>query len=330
MRIALDAMGGDKGLSPIIDGGLLAAQEYGVEIVFVGRREQIEQELAGHRLSPSVHNLIQVVHASEVIHMDEEPGAAVHAKRDASMVVGVQLVKRGEADGFVSAGNSGGVLGAAQLFLGRLPGVRRSALGTVYPTLHGNCFVLDIGATTDCKPEYLYQFGIMGSAYAHGVLRIETPRVGLMSNGEEESKGSQLVKEAHQLLKAGPLQFIGNVEGKDIPNRPADVVVTDGFTGNVFIKTSEGVAALLLKTLEREVRRRPHAMLGVILAKSALRATRACLDYTNYGGAALLGVAGVVIVAHGRSEAKAIKNAVRVAKQAADSNIIKVIEEGVP
>ncbi len=270
-----------------------------------------------------------MVYASELVDMVEVPGAAVHTKRDSTMVVGVQMVKRGEAVAFVSAGNSGGVLAAAQLFLGRLPGIRRSALGTVYPTLSGTCFVLDVGATTDCKPEYLYQFGIMGSAYTRGVLGIESPRIGLMSSGEEETKGSQLIKEAHQLFKSGPLNFIGNVEGKDIPHHPVDVVVTDGFTGNVFIKTSEGVATVLLKTLEREIKRRPHAVLGAMLAKSAFRATRACLDYTDYGGAALLGVAGLVIVAHGRSDAKAIKNAIRVAKQAADSNIIRVIEEGV-
>ena len=172
MKIALDAMGGDKGLLPIIEGGLLAAQEFDVEIAFVGRQDQIEQELAGHALAQAQRDHIHIVHTNEVIEMDEEPGAAVHGKRDSSMVVGVQMVKRGEAVAFVSAGNSGGVLAAAQLFLGRLPGIRRSALGTVYPTLSGNCFVLDVGATTDCKPEYLYQFVVMGSAYAHGVLGI--------------------------------------------------------------------------------------------------------------------------------------------------------------
>ena len=326
MKIALDVMGGDKGLSPLIEGGLQAIQELGVEIAFVGQQAQIEEELSRH---PFDRNMVEIVHATEVVEMHEEPGAAVHAKRNSSVVTGTRMVNDGKASAFVSAGNSGATLAAAQLFLGRLPGVRRSALGTVYPTLHGYCFVLDVGATTDCKPEYLYQFGIMGHAYAQGVLDIAEPKIGLLSSGEEESKGSLLVKEAHQLLRSAPLHFSGNVEGKDIPNRPVDVVVTDGFTGNMFIKTSEGVATLLLKTLEREIKRRPLAMLGAMLARQAFKVTRACLDYTDYGGAALLGVKGIVIVAHGRSNSKAIKNAIRVAKQAVDSDIIGVIQEGI-
>ncbi len=326
MKIVLDAMGGDRGLGTIVDGALLAARELGVEIVLVGRRPQIEAELKSRDTAGAA---ITVAHADEVIEMDDEPGTSVHAKRDSSMVVGMQLIKRGEASAFVSAGNSGGVLAAAQLYLGRISGVRRAALGTVYPTLRGRCFVLDVGATTDCKPEYLQQFGIMGSAYAQGVLHVDQPRVGIMSTGEEEGKGSALVKEATVLLKATALNFVGNVEGKDVPDQPADVIVMDGFTGNVFIKTSEGVAALLLKTLEREIKQRPHAMLGALLARGALRATRASLDYSDYGGAALLGVNGIAIVAHGRSNAKAIKSAVRVAKNALDSDIIRTIEEGV-
>ena len=326
MKIALDVMGGDEGVSAIIEGGLQATQELDVEIAFVGQKDKIVRELARHSFST---DRIEIVHASQVVEMHEEPGAAVRAKRDASVVVGTQLVKAGEVVGFVSAGNSGATLAAAQLFLGRLPGVRRSALGTVYPTLHGYCFVLDVGATADCKPEYLSQFGIMGSAYARGVLNIADPRIGLLSTGEEEGKGSLLVKEAHQLLKSGPTNFAGNVEGKDIPHRPVDVVVTDGFTGNTFLKTTEGVVTLLLKTLEREMKRRPHAMLGAALAKQAFAATRAYLDYTDYGGAALLGVNGIVIIAHGRSDSKAIKNAVRVAKQAAESDITGIIQEGV-
>jgi phosphate acyltransferase len=319
-------MGGDEGLATVIAGGLLAAQKFGVEIVLVGRGPEIELELKRQDLARAQ---VSVVHASEVIEMDDEPGASVHTKHDSSMVVGMQMVKHGEAEAFVSAGNSGGVLAAAQLFLGRIPGVRRAALGTIYPTLHGRCFVLDVGATTDCKPEYLFQFGIMGSAYSHGVLHVDRPRVGIISTGEEEGKGSVLVKEAAALLKAGPLNFVGNVEGKDIPHHPADVVVTDGFTGNVFIKTSEGVATLLLKTLERELKQRPAAMLGALLAKSALRATKASLDYSDYGGAALLGVSGIAIVAHGRSDAKAIQSAIRVAKDAVDADLIRTIREGV-
>ena len=325
VRIALDAMGGDKGLAPIVEGGLSAAREYGIEIAFIGCQREIEQELARQAPTPAG---VTIVHASEVVEMGDEPGTAAHNKRDSSMVVGVELVKKEHAAAFVSAGNSGGVLAAAQMYLGRLPGVRRSALGTVYPTLQGFCFVLDVGATTDCKPEYLLQFGIMGSAYSMGALKIAQPRVGILSNGEEQGKGSLLVKGAHQLLKPSGLNFVGNIEGKDIPYQPVDVLVTDGFTGNVFIKTSEGVVALLTKTMEREIRRRPQAVVGALLARSALRAAKASLDYTNYGGAVLLGVNGITIVAHGRSNAKAIKNAIRVAKQAVDADIVGAIKEG--
>lgn len=324
MKIVLDAMGGDKGLGPIISGGLRAAREMGIEIVFVGRRPQIEQELGQHDAEGA---RFCIVHSDQVVEMSEEPGAAIRAKRDSSMVVGMGLVKTGEAAAFVSAGNSGGTLAAAQLQLGRITGIRRAALGTVFPTLDGRCFLLDIGATTDCKPAYLLQFGVMGSAYARGIMHVPEPRVGILSTGEEEGKGSLLVKEAYQLLKSARLNFLGNVEGKDVTDHLADVVVTDGFTGNVFIKTSEGVASLIMKTLQREIKRRPHAVVGAMLARGALRAARACLDYSDYGGAALLGVNGVAIVAHGRSDQKAIRNAVRVAKQSVDFDITAAIKE---
>lgn len=326
MRIALDAMGGDNGLRAVIEGGLQATRDFDVEVAFVGQGPDIERELDRHEYR---RDRIRIVHAGEVVEMHEEPGAAVRGKRDSSVVVGVELVKAGDASGFVSAGNSGATLAAAQLFLGRLPGVRRSALGTVYPTLHGHCFVLDIGTTTDCRPEYLYQFGVMGSAYATGVLDVANPKVGLLSTGEEEGKGNLLVKEAYGLLKAGPIDFVGNVEGKDIPHRPADVVVTDGFTGNIFIKTTEGVVTLLLKTLERETKRRPLAVLGAGLARPAFAATKTYLDHTDYGGAVLLGVSGIVIIAHGCSDGKSIRNAVRVAKQAAESDVPGIISKGV-
>ena len=326
MKIVLDAMGGDYAPQAAVEGGVQAAREWGVEAVLVGRREAVEAELARHETSGLP---LSVVHASQVIEMTDHPSIAAKEKKDSSMVVGLEMVKRGQAAAFVSAGNSGGVLASALFRLGRIPGIKRPALSTVYPTLQGMCFVLDVGANTDCKPEYLLQFGIMGSAYAERVLGIPNPRVGLVSTGEEEGKGSILAREASQLLEDSGLNFVGNVEGKDIPLGLADVVVTDGFTGNVIIKLSQGVVTLLLSIVEEEIKRRPQAVLGALLAKAAFRAAKKRLDYSEYGGGALLGVKGVVIVAHGRSNANAIKNAVRVAVRAVERGVLKAIEEGV-
>ncbi|MGQ9627728.1 MAG: phosphate acyltransferase PlsX [Anaerolineae bacterium] len=326
VKIALDAMGGDHAPKEVVAGGVLAARELGLEVILVGQREMVEKELARH---DAIGLPLSIVHASQVIEMADKPAEAAREKKDSSINVGIELVKSGEAAAFVSAGNSGGVLAASLFQLGRIPGIRRPAISTVYPTLRGRCFILDIGANTDCKPEYLLQFAIMGNAYARNVLGISEPRVSIVSTGEEEGKGNDLVKETFPLLKASGLNFIGNVEGKDVPLGLADVVVTDGFTGNVIIKLSQGVAKMLLGTMEEEIRKRPQAILGALLARSALRAAQKKLDYTEYGGGALLGVQGIVIIAHGRSNAKAIKNAVRVSAQAVESNLLQIIEEAV-
>jgi glycerol-3-phosphate acyltransferase PlsX len=324
MKIVLDAMGGDHAPPVAVEGGVWAAREYGIEVILVGREEDVRRELAKYDTSGLS---LPIVHASQVIEMVEHPAAAVKAKKDSSMVVGMDLVKRGQVDAFVSAGNSGGVMAAALFRLGRIRGIRRPALSTVYPTTTGLCFMLDVGANTDCKPEYLLQFGYMGAAYAERVLGIANPRVGIVSNGEEETKGSTLVQEAHQLLKKSGLNFIGNVEGKDIPAGMADVVVTDGFTGNVIAKLSEGLATSLLGIIKEEVKRNPLATVGALLSRPAFEQVRKRLDYAEFGGAPLLGVGGVVIVAHGRSSAKAVKNAVRVAKQAVGGGMLAAIKE---
>ena len=245
------------------------------------------------------------------------------------MVVGIDMVKRGEAEAFVTMGNSGGALAAALFRLGRIRGIRRPALSTVYPTTTGFCFMLDVGATTDCKPQYLLQFGMMGAVYAERVLGVDNPRVGIVSNGEEEGKGSILVQEAYQLLKASPLNFVGNLEGKDIAPGLADVVVTDGFTGNVIVKLSEGLATSLLGIIKAEVKKSSIATIGALLSKPAFDQVKKRLDYAEYGGAPLLGVNGVVIVGHGRSNAKAVKNAVRVAKRAVEGGMLAAIKEGI-
>jgi glycerol-3-phosphate acyltransferase PlsX len=254
MRIVLDAMGGDRAPEVAVEGGVMAAREYGIEVVLVGPQQVVEAELAKH---DTTGLSLPVVHASQVIEMTDEPSMAARQKKDSSMVVGMNLVKKGEADAFTTAGNSGGALAAALFHLGRIKGIKRPALSTIFPTRKGFCFISDIGANTDCKPEYLLQFGIMSSAYAERVLGIPNPRVGIVSNGEEEGKGSILVKEASKLLKNSHLNFVGNVEGKDIPAGLADVVVTDGFSGNVVIKLSEGVATLLMEVMEEEIKKRP-------------------------------------------------------------------------
>ena len=327
MKIALDAMGGDDAPKTTIHGAVWAARDFNLTIQLVGQPEVIKAELAKHNTT----NLdLPIIPASEVIEMNESPSAAVKKKKDSSMVVGLRCLKNGQSDAFVSAGNSGGVLAAALFGLGRIKGIKRPALSTIFPndSGYGFNFILDVGANTDVRPEYLFQFALMGSLYAERVMHIPNPRVGLLSTGEEEDKGSQLVLETTPLLKASKLNFIGNVEGKDVPAGVADVVVTDGFTGNVYMKGVEGAAWMILKFLRQEIKARPLAMIGAFLAQGALRALRTKLDYREFGGGPLLGVNGVVIIAHGRSDAYAIRNAIRVAKDATQKNIVQAIESG--
>jgi len=324
MKIALDAMGGDYAPQVAVEGGVLAAQELGLEVVLVGQEEAIRRELAKYETGGLS---LSVVHASQVIEMEDKPATAVKAKMDSSMVVGMDLVKKGVAQAFVSAGNSGGVMVAALFRLGRIKGIQRPALCAITMSQEGPLCILDVGANTDCKPPYLLQFAIMGSVYMERVLEIERPRVGIVSTGEEEGKGSQLVLETYELLKRSGLNFIGNVEGKDLFSGFADVVVTDGFTGNVMVKLAEGVASLFAGIIEEEIKRSPLTALGGLLAKPAFRRVKSRLDYSEYGGVPLLGVKGVVIVAHGRSTSKAIKNALRMAKQAIEGGMIEVIRE---
>lgn len=329
MRIVLDAMGSDHAPGVDVEGGVRAARLFGQEIILVGREDEVRRELARHDTSGLP---ISVVHASQVVEMSEHPSQAVRAKPDSSMVVGMKLLRDGKADAFVSAGNSGGVLASALASagrIGRIKGVLRPALSAVLPNLKGRSLILDIGANTDCKPEWLAQFALMGSVYARRVLGVERPRVALLSNGEEETKGNALVQAAHDLLKQLDLNFVGNVEGKDLPYGLTDVIVSDGFVGNVAIKTAEGVAAMLLSLLRSEIKARPLATIGGLLAKPAFKAVAKTLDYREFGGAPLLGVNGVVIVAHGRSDALAMQNAVRVAIEAVSSNLVETIRQDI-
>jgi len=320
----LDAMGGDHAPQVTVEGGVLAAQELGLEVVLVGREEAIRRELAKYETGGLS---LSVVHASQVIEMEDKPATAVKAKKDSSMVVGMDLVKRGEAQAFVSAGNSGGVMVAALFHLGRIKGIQRPALCAIFVSREAPLCILDVGANTDCKPLYLLQFAIMGSVYMERVLGVEKPRVGIISTGEEEGKGNQLVLDTYPLLKESGLNFIGNVEGKDVFSGLADVVVTDGFTGNVMVKLTEGAAGFLGEVIEEEIKRSPLTALGGLLAKPAFSRMKKRLDYSEYGGAPLLGVNGVVIVGHGRSNAKAVKNALRMAKRTVEGGMIEAIKE---
>lgn len=329
MRIVVDAMGSDRAPGVDVEGAVRAARRFGPEVILVGRQDEIARELAQHDTEGLA---LPIVHASQVVEMSEHPGQAVRNKPDASMVVAMKLLRDGKADAFVSAGNSGGVLASALASIGRIgriEGVRRPAISTVLPTVEGIAFMLDIGANVDCRPEWLVQFATMGAVYARNVLGIENPRVGLLSNGEEDSKGSATVQAAHKLLRQLNLNFIGNVEGKDVPKGLADVVVSDGFVGNILIKTAEGVASMLLSHLRSEMKSRPLAMLGGLLAKPAFRAMAKKLDYREYGGAPLLGVNGVVIIAHGRSDALAIENAIRVAIDAVRGDVLTAIRQDI-
>jgi glycerol-3-phosphate acyltransferase PlsX len=328
MRIVLDAMGGDHAPEVTIHGAIWAARDFELEVQLVGRPEVIQAELAKHDVTGLK---LPIIPASEIIDMDDHnPASAVKAKPDSSMVVGIEMLKRGETDAFVTAGHSGGALAAALLHLGRIRGVKRPAISTLFPCVsdRGFCFLLDIGANADCKPEYLYQFALMGSAYAERVLGIPNPRVAIVSNAEEEGKGNMLVQDTLPLLRNGPFNFVGNVEGKDIPAGMADVVVTDGFTGNVVIKVSEGVAKMLMDAIRAEIKARPLATAGAALARPAFRAVGKMLDYREFGGGALLGVDGVVVIAHGRSDAYAVRNAIRAAHRAVESDIINAIRSG--
>ncbi|MCL4458806.1 MAG: phosphate acyltransferase PlsX [Chloroflexi bacterium] len=321
MKIALDVMGGDYAPAEIVKGAMEAVKEYGIESILVGQQEAVRPHLVAMEG-------ISLVHAPEVVRMDEPAAIAVRHKRDSSLAVGLQLVKEGEAAAFVSAGNTGAVMATALFILGRIPSIERPALSTIYPTIKDRCLLIDIGANVDCKPTHLVQFALMGSIYTERIFGVSNPRVALLSNGEEEGKGDQLVRETHRMLKGSDPHFIGNVEGQHIPLGMADVVVSDGFTGNIVLKLSEGLAEVLFDLIREELSKSIISRLAALILLPAFKRLKQRLDYAEYGGAPLLGVNGTVIIAHGRSRAKAIKNALRLARQTAEQNIIEAIARG--
>lgn len=329
MRVVLDAMGGDYAPGEVVAGAVLAAREYGIEVVLVGREEAVRAELLKH---DTAGLKLPIVNASEVIEMDEHPSQAVRRKKDSSVVVGLKMVTDGQADAFVSAGHSGATMAAATLGNpGRIKGVERPALATIFPSAKGPVFVLDVGANTEVKPEYLVQWGQMGAIYFDKVYGRHNPTVALLSNGEEANKGTAMLQETYQLLKkVAGLNFIGNVEGKDVVKGVADVVVTDGFTGNIFLKTAEGIASYVQTIIKEELTSNIFNKLLAAGLQPAFRKVRSRMDYEEYGGAPLLGINGVVIITHGRSKSKGIKNSIRVARDAAQNGTVEAIRSLFP
>jgi len=310
MKIALDAMGGDNAPEVTVAGALRAAREFPVEIVLVGQRDAIEQSLSHYAKRPT--NL-SITHAAEVIGMDESPAASIRKKRESSITVSVELLKAKQVDAFVSAGNTGAVVAASTLIVGLLPGIERPGIAILLPGVQGDTLLIDVGANIDPKPLHVLQYALMGEAYVRCVLGKARPTVGLLNVGEEETKGTEFIKETYAMLEASGLNFVGNVEGHDIFSGEVNVIVCDGFAGNVALKTAESLAKAINILLKRSLAKSPITRLGAWLARDAFLKLRQEVDYAEHGGAPLLGVNGVSIIAHGASSGKAIKNAIRVA-----------------
>jgi glycerol-3-phosphate acyltransferase PlsX len=318
MKIAVDAMGGDHGPAVVVEGAVAAVREFGASVILVGDRAAVESELG--RLGALSLGL-EVRHASEVVGMAESPSLALRRKRDSSLRVAAELVRDGKAAAFISAGNTGAAMAISMFVIGVLRGIDRPAIAAVLPSLRGFTVLIDAGANVTPKPWHLFQFAIMGHVYARDILGLERPRVGLLSVGEEEGKGNDLTREAYDLLKESRLHFIGNIEGRDVYNGQCDVIVTDGFTGNVALKISESLAEMVGAMIKEELTRDLRSKLGATLAVPAFDRFRKRVDYTEMGGAPLLGIDGAAIICHGASPVRAIKNAVRVAAEWAKAGL---------
>ncbi len=326
MRIAVDAMGGDHAPEVNVDGAIAAAREFGISSLLVGKRGELERLLsdAGYRGTD-----IEVVDAPEVVTMEDPATAAIRKKRNSSIRVAANCVRDGRAEGLVSAGHTGAAMVSAKMVIGTIEGVDRPALAAILPNLSGHCLLLDVGANPDAKTEHFKEFAVMGSIYAQLVFGRKKPSIGLMSIGEEDSKGTDRTKEAFRILKETGLNFIGNVEGRDVFNGKVDVIVTDGFMGNVILKVSEALAEMVEKLLRDEIKKTLKASVGFLLSRTAFRNFKSRLDYSEYGGAPLLGVKGCVFICHGRSSAKAIKNAIRLAAAFSRQKLAEKIQSSI-
>lgn len=326
LTIAVDAMGGDNAPKAEVEGAVKAARSLGIRVILVGRQEVLRRELQqhdGHRSLP-----VEIVHASEQVTMDDSAARAVRSKRDSSLRVASRMVRDGVAQGFVSAGNTGAVMATAKMVQGVIHGVDRPALAGIFPTLVGKpVVVIDVGANVDCSPRMLAQFAVMGEIYSRVVLRQERPKVGLLSIGEEEHKGNETTRAATPLLKSLPIDFMGNVEGRDIYTGKSDVIICDGFIGNVALKVSEGLVDMVKQMLQEALRATITRQIGYVLSRAAFQDFKKRVDYSEYGGAPLLGVRGICIICHGRSNANAIKNAIRVAAEFSSGKVNQRIED---
>ena len=327
MQIALDAMGGDHGPEELIGGALLAVKQTGLQVTLVGNQQVLQAHL--DRLGSGDVGLshIQIVHAAEVVEMGESPVDAIRKKKDASVLVAFELVRQGQADAAVSAGNSGATMAAAVRKLGRMEHVSRPGIASIFPTLKKPVVMMDVGANVDCRPQHLFQFAVMASAFSH-IFDIDHPRIGILSIGEEVGKGNVLVKETYARLAASSLNFVGNVEGRDVFQGDVDVIVCDGFVGNICLKISEGLAGAAMQMLKDEIMKSTVAKIGYFLARPAFRSFAKRVDYAEYGGAPLLGVNGIGIICHGKSSAEAIKNAILEAAKMVEKQVNQKIATG--
>jgi glycerol-3-phosphate acyltransferase PlsX len=327
IRIAVDAMGGDHAPAVVVEGAVAAARHLDVQVALVGATSLIREALAAHDGWRGLG--IDIVEAPEVVGMNEPPAATLRRKPRASIRIAAELVSRREAVGLFSAGHTGATVMAAHAAFGMIPGVDRPALAATIPTRDRPAVLLDAGASVECRPHHLLQFAVMGASYARIAIGVERPRVGLLSIGEEESKGNELTREAHRLLKASPVRFIGNIEGREIYSGAADVIVCDGFTGNVVLKTSEGLVDAVEALLGDELQGTFSSQVGYLLSRRAFRRFRRRVDYSEYGGALLLGVAGLAIVGHGRSSVKAVRNAIAMAYRFASHDFVTRVEQDI-
>ena len=325
MKIIVDAMGSEAGTSVEVEGAIQAVKEYGHEVILVGDEAVIKRELDKRG---GARGKITIVHAPERIEMNEPAALSVRRKRKSSIVVGLELLKQNEADSFVSAGNTGAVVCAATLSLRMLPGVERPGIAVVLPTMKGTTVIIDVGANIDPKPVHLFQYAVMADAYCRYILHKPNPRIGLLNVGEEETKGTEFIKEAHALISASKLNFIGNIEGRDIYVGDTDIVLCDGFVGNVILKVSESVVETIVRMIKNEIESSIIAKFGALLANTAFRNLKKKMDSDEYGGAPLLGIDGRCIISHGSSTPKAIKNAIRVAAEFKTQDVNKHILEG--
>jgi glycerol-3-phosphate acyltransferase PlsX len=326
MRIVLDAMGRDTHPDPEVEAAIQIASIYNEEIILVGPDNILQPMLQDHGSYPT---LVKIIHAPEVLEMTDKPASNARRKAKNSMAIGMDLIKSGQGDAFITAGNTGGAMANALFRLGRIKGVKRPALTALFPVRNGKCVVLDIGANADCKAEYLMQFATMGAIYAEKVLGIKNPKIALLSNGEEAGKGNDLIKETFPQLTKSNLNFIGNVEGKELFNGEAHVVVTDGFTGNILLKSSEAVAKLLTDLIREEMLKSTRTKIGGLLAKPAFENIKKLMDPGEVGAAPLLGINGLVFVGHGRSDARALVNASRVARHAIENDLLDALRNAI-